>query len=98
MEKRLTTDKVLYLVTESDSDDGVDWNMSDGSDYGEELDYQAVWEPDPLDCAEEETTLKEQFQHLNMVKKYFLISQYSNKCAFCRMWKLWTTSMIKVHH
>ena len=49
MEKRLTVDEVLYLVTESDSDDGTDWNISDGSDYGEELDYQAVWEPmDPL--------------------------------------------------
>ena len=35
MKKRLTVDEVLYLVTESDSDDGIDWNMSDGSDYGE---------------------------------------------------------------
>ena len=68
MKKRLTVDEVLYLVTESDSDDGIDWNMSDGSDYGEELDYQAVWEPmDPLDRAEEATTLEEQLQHLNMV-------------------------------
>ena len=41
--------------------------MSDGSDYGKELDYQAVWEPmDP----EEETILEEQLQ-LKYGKKIF---------------------------
>ena len=44
-EKRLTLAKVLDLVTKGDSeDDEVDSDKYDESDYGEKLDYQAVWE------------------------------------------------------
>lgn len=73
MDKKLTVDRILHLVTESDSDYGIDWNISDESDHGEELDYQATWEPvDPLDRAEEETALEEELQILNIVRMKFL--------------------------
>ena len=49
MEKSLTL-HVLDFVIENDSeDDEFDRDKFDESDNGEELDYQAVWEP--LTCA-----------------------------------------------
>ena len=45
MEKRLTLYEIPNLVSESDPEDEINWNISDESDYGEEIDCQPVSEP-----------------------------------------------------
>ena len=40
----LTLDEVLNLVTESDPEEEINWNISDESEYGEDIDCELVWE------------------------------------------------------
>ena len=67
--RNLTTDDVLHLLSESDSDNDIaDWNLSDDSECGEEVDFQAVWETaNPLDQTQENNIFEEKFQQLNLV-------------------------------